>query len=76
MNCEMTAMTTHTMTPKKSKSAGRTRVRGPRQHHGVGFYAAWACLIILLFITIFPFLWMLRSSLMTNAELLSQPGTI
>ena len=72
----MTAMTTHTMTPKKSKSAGRTRVRGPRQHHGVGFYAAWACLIILLFITIFPFLWMLRSSLMTNAELLSQPGTI
>ncbi len=74
MNCEVSTVTQ--TIAKKSGAAGTARVAEPKKRHGVGFYAAWACLIFLLLITIFPFIWMLRSSLMTNSELVSSPGTI
>lgn len=62
-------------TTKKSTSVISSGVRRSKRH-GVGFYAAWACLIFLLVITVFPFLWMLRSSFMTNSELISSPGNL
>lgn len=47
-----------------------------RRHRGVGHYMAWACLIIILAITVFPFYWMLRSSFTTKAELIANPGAL
>ena len=38
-------------------------VKHTGRKHGVGFYVAWACFILILLITVFPFSWMLRSSL-------------
>lgn len=43
---------------------------------GVGHYLAWFALIIILLLTIFPFYWMLRSSLMSNSALFSNPGAL
>ncbi|EFU79481.1 carbohydrate ABC transporter permease [Mobiluncus curtisii] len=81
MNCEELKMTTTTLKTAtkqtdKHPHMGHTGKIGSKKHHGLGFYCAWGCLIILLIITVFPFLWMLRSSLMTNTELLAHPGTI
>ncbi|WP_341463333.1 carbohydrate ABC transporter permease [Mobiluncus curtisii] len=81
MNCEELKMTTTTLKTAtkqtdKHPHMGHTGKIGSKKHYGLGFYCAWGCLIILLIITVFPFLWMLRSSLMTNTELLAHPGTI
>lgn len=43
---------------------------------GVGHYLAWAALIVILLLTIFPFYWMLRSSLMSNTALFAEPGAL
>lgn len=72
-------MSVSTVTDTKaasSKKDAASKKTGSSKHRGPGFYGAWACLIILLFLTIFPFLWMLRSSLMTNSELLAHPGQL
>ena len=71
-----TTLKTATKQTDKHPHMGHTGKIGSKKHHGLGFYCAWGCLIILLIITVFPFLWMLRSSLMTNTELLAHPGTI
>ncbi len=33
-------------------------VKHTGRKHGVGFYVAWACFILILLITVFPFYWM------------------
>nr|WP_279106103.1 carbohydrate ABC transporter permease [Mobiluncus curtisii] len=71
-----TTLKTATKQTDKHPHMGHTGKIGSKKHYGLGFYCAWGCLIILLIITVFPFLWMLRSSLMTNTELLAHPGTI
>jgi multiple sugar transport system permease protein len=42
----------------------------------VGRIAAWAVLIILILITLFPFYWMLRTALSTTKSLFSDPGSL
>ena len=51
-------------------------VKHTGRKHGVGFYVAWACFILILLITVFPFYWMLRSSLTSNGALFSEPGAL
>ncbi len=59
---------THTPT---AELAGASRDRRVRIEHGVnwGRVAAWAVLVALLLVTLFPFFWMLRTALSTNPEL-------
>lgn len=64
-------MTTPTATT--NDTTPRTRRRG---RSSIGRYLAWACLIILLIITVFPFYWMVRSSFASNASLISDPGAL
>lgn len=39
-----------------------------RSRHRVGRWLAWVCLIILLALTLFPFIWMVRTAFITNQE--------
>ncbi len=41
-----------------------------------GRVAAWASLILMLMITLFPFLWMIRTALSTSRSLASDPGSL
>jgi multiple sugar transport system permease protein len=41
-----------------------------------GRVAAWASLILMLMITLFPFLWMIRTALSTTRSLASDPGSL
>jgi multiple sugar transport system permease protein len=60
---------THTPT---AELAGADRDRRVRIERGVqwGRIAAWAALVLLLAITLFPFYWMLRTALSSNADLI------
>src|SRR3954452_5041081 len=53
----------------------RQRTHAPRQRNW-GRIAAWAVMVLLLIITLFPFYWMLRTALSTNAELVKGSQTI
>ena len=48
---------------------GAKKNKGTKVRRGIGHYLAWAFLIIILAITILPFLWMLRTSLTPNSEI-------
>src|ERR1700754_4612453 len=41
-----------------------------------GRVVAWACLIVLLLVTIFPFYWMLRTALSNNTQLPGHPSSL
>lgn len=41
-----------------------------------GVILGWATMIVILLITLFPFYWMLRTSLSTNSELAAQAGNL
>jgi multiple sugar transport system permease protein len=41
-----------------------------------GRVVAWACLIVLMILTLFPFYWMLRTALSTNTQLAGHPGAL
>ena len=58
----MTTITT--AAPARRKKVSRGRV------------AAWAAMILMLMITIFPFLWMIRTALSTTRSLASDPGSL
>ncbi len=76
----MTAATTSPSTPSASAAGIRHReIQEPRNkgvHRGIGHYAAWAVMILILLITLFPFFWMIRSSFTANADLFSDPGAL
>ncbi len=55
------------------QTAEGTRGRKPLSP---GRIAAWACMIIILLVTIFPFYWMLRTSLSTSSSLFLDPGKL
>lgn len=46
------------------------------KNKSIGFYLAWACFIIILLATLFPFYWMLRTSLSSNNGLYTHPGSL
>jgi multiple sugar transport system permease protein len=48
---------------------------GPRRFN-IGRIAAWAVLILLLLITLFPFWWVLRTALSNNRSLGTDPGSL
>ncbi|MEV8373354.1 carbohydrate ABC transporter permease [Kribbella sp. NPDC056861] len=41
-----------------------------------GRVVAWACLIVLTILTLFPFYWMLRTALSNNTQLAGHPGSL
>jgi multiple sugar transport system permease protein len=46
------------------------RIRAKRSFRW-GHYAAWGAMALLLFVSLFPFFWMLRTALSTNADLVT-----
>ena len=55
-----------------SLPATRPSTRRPRW----GVILGWVTMIVILLITLFPFYWMLRTSLSTNSELAAQAGNL
>jgi multiple sugar transport system permease protein len=58
-----------------------TGVAGPRDKTGgkrinAGRVAAWAAMIILILITLFPFYWMIRTAFSTSKSLFSEPNSL
>ncbi|MFY9712350.1 MAG: carbohydrate ABC transporter permease [Microbacterium sp.] len=51
-----------------------TRAIRRRQRPSAGRLFAWAALILVLLVTLFPFYWMLRTALSSNGALYLQPG--
>ncbi|MDN6565690.1 MAG: hypothetical protein L0K65_01375 [Actinomyces sp.] len=68
-------MTTHSSTASPVQDQNLP-TPNRRRRRGAGHYLVWACLIIILVITVFPFYWMLRSSFTTNSELITNPGAL
>lgn len=73
-------MTTTTATDPTAAGAGEIETRPPvtRARRGVpwGKILAWAVMIIFLFITLFPFYWMLRTALSSNNALATNPSSL
>ena len=57
-----------TVGPAAERPGGRTRAASRRERNW-GRIAAWAVLVLLCFVSLFPFYWMLRTALSTNADL-------
>lgn len=74
----MTSRTRTRSTPNAPTSRPRgsdTRLRPTRKKPSIGRIVAWVLLVVLLLITLFPFYWMLRTSLSNNLSLSSDPGS-
>lgn len=71
-------MTHSTLPTRATQHSSRQAKENPNKgiHRGAGYYFAWACLLIILAITIIPFYWMLRSSFTSNADLIANPGAL
>src|SRR3954449_4198263 len=65
----------NTVTPASTATAelGGARTERVRVKQGIrwGRIAAWAAMGLLLFVSLFPFFWMLRTALSTNADLVT-----
>src|SRR4051794_21912223 len=59
--------------PATGELAGAGTVRRSREKQGIawGRVAAWGAMGLLIFVSIFPFFWMIRTALSTNADLVS-----
>ena len=62
----------------RPEPTGADEPRGPRRHRraSLGRMLAWAALIVLLVVTLFPFYWMLRTALSTNTALYTNAGSL
>jgi multiple sugar transport system permease protein len=68
-------MATTTTTPSRAAEAtARPKAEGKKIN--IGRIAAWAVMIILILITLFPFYWMLRTALSTSKSLFSDPTSL
>jgi multiple sugar transport system permease protein len=70
-----------TISPTRTPTAGRAGAESAsrvRVAKGIpwGRVAAWAVMILLLFVSLFPFFWMLRTALSSNAELVQGSQTL
>jgi multiple sugar transport system permease protein len=63
---------TNTLSPATAELAGTSQPR-IREKQGIrwGRIAAWAVMVLILFATLFPFWWMIRTALSSNADLVS-----
>lgn len=63
---------TNTLSPATAELAGAAPVR-VREKQGIrwGRIAAWAVMGLILFVSLFPFWWMLRTALSTNSDLVT-----
>ncbi|RZK82744.1 MAG: carbohydrate ABC transporter permease, partial [Methylobacterium sp.] len=73
-----TTTTTATATAARARSTEPATVVGARGRKPVnpGRVAAWAAMIIVILITVFPFYWMLRTSFSTSKALFLHPGSL
>ncbi|SEQ63553.1 carbohydrate ABC transporter permease [Microlunatus flavus] len=62
-----------TQTSLAAQTAEGTRGRKPINP---GRVVAWACLVVIMLVTLFPFYWMLRTSLSTSTSLFLHPGDL
>ena len=62
----------------RPEPTGADEPRGPRRHRraSLGRMLAWAALIVLLVVTLFPFYWMLRTALSTHTALYTNAGSL
>jgi multiple sugar transport system permease protein len=67
------ATTTALTAPPASSNQTAEGTRG-RKPLNPGRVVAWACMIIIILATVFPFYWMLRTSLSTSSSLFLHPG--
>ncbi|AYY12494.1 carbohydrate ABC transporter permease [Actinobacteria bacterium YIM 96077] len=68
-------MTVATRSPGTHGPRVRSGQKAPRRPVNWGRVVAWAALIVLLIVTIFPFYWMLRTSLSNNRALAAEAGS-
>jgi multiple sugar transport system permease protein len=70
-------MSTTTSSTPTAELAGAGPPR-PRAGKGIpwGRVAAWAAMLLLLFVSLFPFFWMLRTALSSNADLVKGTQTL
>ena len=48
----------------------------PHRRISPGRIVAWACLVVIIVVTLFPFYWMLRPSFSTSRSLFSDPASL
>lgn len=69
-----------TISPAEARTRANTAIRvADRRRHvkrRIGKTAAWIVMILLLIVTLFPFYWMLRTSLSTNGSLAANSGNL
>jgi multiple sugar transport system permease protein len=67
-----------TTAPLVAPASAHPTAQGTRRRKplSVGRTVAWACMIIILLITLFPFYWILRTSLSTTTSLFTRPGDL
>ena len=65
-----------TTTTAPSRAAVASEPQAKRQPVNVGRILAWATMIILILITIFPFYWMLRTAFSTSKSLFGDPTSM
>jgi multiple sugar transport system permease protein len=53
-----------------------TASRSRRKRFSVGRFAAWVAMVIALLVTLFPFLWMIRTAFSTTRSLPSSPSSL
>jgi multiple sugar transport system permease protein len=65
-----------TTTAAPSTGVARGVAAPQRQRVNLGRIAAWAVMIFIIFITLFPFYWMLRTAFSTSNALFSDPASL
>ena len=65
-----------TTTPAPSTEVTRSTDAAQRKPLNLGRIAAWAVMIILILITLFPFYWMIRTAFSTSNALFSDPTSL
>jgi multiple sugar transport system permease protein len=65
-------------TRPRAAAGGATAAERIRERKGIpwGRIAAWAAMVLLLFVSLFPFYWMLRTALSSNADLVEGTQTL
>jgi multiple sugar transport system permease protein len=71
-----TTAPTRDQAPAQASAAGRRAPGRSKKPFPWGRILAWAVMIVFLFITLFPFYWMLRTALSSNNALATDPSSL